>query len=68
MPSFANQVPQRTLRRRGPATFEVWNRRLHFYIGLYLLFFLWLFGFTGPLRIPGQGEQHSGVKPNRIPG
>jgi hypothetical protein len=21
-----------------------------------------------PMRIPGQGEQHSGVKPNRIPG
>jgi integrase len=21
-----------------------------------------------PVRIPGQGEQHSGVKPNRIPG
>lgn len=49
MPSFANQVPQRTLGRRGAATFEVWNRRLHFYIGLYLLFFLWLFGFTGLL-------------------
>ncbi len=25
----------------------VWNRRLHYYIGLYLLFFLWLFCFTG---------------------
>jgi hypothetical protein len=29
--------------------FEVWNRKLHFYIGLYLLFFLWLFAFTGLL-------------------
>lgn len=29
--------------------FEVWNRRLHFYVGLYLLFFIWLFTFTGLL-------------------
>jgi hypothetical protein len=28
---------------------EAWNRRLHFYIGLYFLFFLWLFSFTGLL-------------------
>jgi hypothetical protein len=28
---------------------EVWNRKLHFYIGLYLLFFVWLFAFTGLL-------------------
>jgi hypothetical protein len=28
---------------------EVWNRKLHFYIGLYLLWFLWLFAFTGLL-------------------
>jgi hypothetical protein len=27
----------------------VWNRRLHFYLGLYLLFFIWLFAFTGLL-------------------
>lgn len=26
---------------------ETWNRRLHFYFGLYFLFFLWLFSFTG---------------------
>jgi hypothetical protein len=26
-----------------------WNRKLHFYIGLYLLLFLWLFAFTGLL-------------------
>lgn len=30
-------------------TFLVWNRRLHYYIGLYLLFFCWLFAFTGLL-------------------
>lgn len=26
---------------------EVWNRKLHFYLGLYFLFFLWLFSLTG---------------------
>jgi hypothetical protein len=26
-----------------------WNRRIHYYIGLYLLFFTWLFVFTGLL-------------------
>jgi hypothetical protein len=29
------------------ATFEKWNRKLHFYLGLYFLFFLWLFLLTG---------------------
>src|SRR5262249_28628187 len=26
-----------------------WNRKAHFYLGLYLLFFIWLFAFTGLL-------------------
>src|SRR5688572_8148397 len=26
---------------------ERWNRRLHYYAGLYFLFFLWLFSVTG---------------------
>lgn len=35
---------------RGTAsTFLVWNRRTHFYLGLYFLFFAWLFVFTGLL-------------------
>ena len=34
MPSFAK-------------AFEVWNRKLHYYLGLYFLFFLWLFSATG---------------------
>ena len=34
MPSFAK-------------TFEVWNRKFHYYLGLYFLFFLWLFSLTG---------------------
>ena len=29
--------------------FLVWNRRLHYFLGLYLLFFCWLFVFTGLL-------------------
>lgn len=28
---------------------ESWNRRLHYYIGLYFLFFIWLFSLTGLL-------------------
>jgi hypothetical protein len=28
-------------------TLEVWNRKLHYYLGLYFLFFLWLFSLTG---------------------
>jgi hypothetical protein len=28
---------------------ERWNRKLHFYAGLFLLFFLWLFAFSGLL-------------------
>ncbi|MCX6623996.1 MAG: PepSY-associated TM helix domain-containing protein [Acidobacteria bacterium] len=37
------------LSRRLFDAFEVWNRKLHFYLGLYLLFFLWLFALTGLL-------------------
>jgi hypothetical protein len=38
--------------RRTRGAFDsllVWNRRLHFYLGLYFLFFIWLFAFTGLL-------------------
>jgi hypothetical protein len=34
---------------RWRAGFERWNRKLHFYSGLFLIFFLWLFAFTGLL-------------------
>ena len=33
---------------------ETWNRRLHFYLGLVFLFFLWLFSLTGLLLNHGQ--------------
>ena len=26
---------------------EVWNKKVHYYLGLYFLFFLWLFSLTG---------------------
>jgi hypothetical protein len=35
--------------RRAQDTFKVWNRKGHYYLGLYFLFFLWLFAFTGLL-------------------
>src|SRR5258706_10228336 len=34
---------------RFRAGFERWNRKLHFYAGLSLLFFMWLFAFSGLL-------------------
>ena len=33
---------------------EKWNRKLHFYLGLYFLFFLWLFSLTGLMLNHGQ--------------
>jgi hypothetical protein len=35
--------------RRLADTCGTWNRKLHYYVGLYFLFFLWLFTFTGLL-------------------
>jgi len=36
-------------RSRLPLVLEAWNRRLHYYLGLYFLLFLWLFSLTGLL-------------------
>jgi hypothetical protein len=41
-------------RSKASITFEVWNRKLHFYLGLYFLFFLWLFSLTGLLLNHGR--------------
>lgn len=41
-------------------TFETWNRRLHYYIGLFFLFFLWLFSLTGLLLNHPRWAQHAG--------
>jgi hypothetical protein len=35
--------------RTFAASIEIWNRKLHYYTGLYLLLFVWLFAFTGLL-------------------
>lgn len=37
--------------RRPPLTqtIKTWNRKLHYYLGLYFLFFVWLFAFSGLL-------------------
>jgi hypothetical protein len=34
-------------RRRRPDRVRTWNRKLHYYLGLYLLQFLWLFAISG---------------------
>src|SRR4051812_46879864 len=41
--------PDRTRLRTGlvPHSLARWNRKLHFYSGLFLLFFVWLFAFSG---------------------
>ena len=53
-------------RRRGAFdTFLVWNRRVHYYLGLYLLFFTWLFAFTG-LLLNHPRWQFAQFWPNRI--
>lgn len=36
-------------KQRLARTLEAWNRKLHYYLGLYLLFFVWLFAFSGLL-------------------
>ena len=51
MPSATEPI---TLGQSEPASklgagFARWNRKLHFYAGLFLLFFLWLFAFSGLL-------------------
>lgn len=42
---------------------EIWNRRGHYYLGLYFLFFLWLFAFTGLLL--NHGWQFADFWPTR---
>jgi hypothetical protein len=49
MPSATESLVQGKLPKRSSlrAGFERWNRKLHFYSGLFLLFFVWLFSFSG---------------------
>lgn len=39
----------KTRGQRVVETCMTWNRKLHYYVGLYLLFFVWLFAFSGLL-------------------
>jgi hypothetical protein len=52
-------------RRRSLVTFQVWNRRAHFYLGLYFLFFIWLFALSGWLLNHGQWAASWGVNERR---
>lgn len=51
--------------RTAAATFLVWNRRLHYYLGLYFLFFCWLFALTG-LLLNHPRWQFAQFWPNRV--
>jgi hypothetical protein len=51
--------------RSGTPIFNVWNRRLHYYLGLYFLFFCWLFAFTG-LLLNHPRWQFAQFWPNRV--
>ncbi len=49
MSSLADAAGTSARRWRPVDVFLAWNRRLHYFLGLYLLFFCWLFAFTGLL-------------------
>ncbi len=43
---------------------RIWNRKLHYYLGLYFLFFVWLFAFSG-LLLNNSGWKFAEFWPNR---
>src|SRR6266516_423101 len=49
MPSATEPTSKSPRASRLRDSLERWNRKLHFYAGLFLLFFLWLFAFSGLL-------------------
>jgi hypothetical protein len=51
--------------RTAAGRFLVWNRRIHYCLGLYLLFFTWLFAFTG-LLLNHPRWQFAQFWPNRV--
>lgn len=51
--------------RSAADVFLVWNRRFHYYLGLYLLFFCWLFVCTG-LLLNHPRWQFAQFWPNRV--
>jgi hypothetical protein len=66
MPSLLDDGIAPESRARGAAAiFLVWNRRVHYYLGLYLLFFTWLFVFSG-LLLNHPRWQFAQFWPNRL--
>jgi hypothetical protein len=66
MPSLREDGMAAERRGRGASdAFFLWNRRLHYYLGLYLLFFTWLFVFTG-LLLNHPRWQFAQFWPNRV--
>jgi hypothetical protein len=66
MPSQLEAALESERKDRGvAAAFLVWNRRIHYYLGLYLLFFVWLFVFTG-LLLNHPRWQFAQFWPNRV--
>ena len=50
MHSYTDPMVSRVPDSRGwAAVFATWNRKAHYYLGLYFLFFLWLFSLSGLL-------------------
>lgn len=64
LPASEISVPDRP-RRNAVDVFLVWNRRLHYYLGLYLLFFGWLFALTG-LLLNHSAWEFAQFWPNRV--
>lgn len=65
MQSLLDGMSDERRERGAAATFLVWNRRLHYYLGLYFLFFTWLFVFTG-LLLNHPRWQFAQFWPNRM--
>jgi hypothetical protein len=65
MSSLVEGVGTSDRRRRSADVFIVWNRRLHYFLGLYLLFFCWLFALTG-LLLNHPKWQFAQFWPNRV--
>jgi hypothetical protein len=57
-------MPSRAESRQWAAIFATWNRKLHYYLGLYFLFFIWLFALSGLLLNHG-GWTFAQFYPNR---
>jgi hypothetical protein len=66
MPSrLEDPVVRRSRGHALAAAFLLWNRRSHYYLGLYLLFFCWLFVLTG-LLLNHPRWQFAQFWPNRV--